>query len=84
MWFGVSKLIRAAFTCVDKVVGIVVVAEGAGLGLVELGVFDFFELDHGGGCGGIGMGEEWRGWKGRVIVRYSSRWKPRCVLGTGY
>lgn len=52
------------------------------MGLVELGVFDFFELDHGGGCGGfvgVGMGEEWRGRKGRVIVRYSSRWKPRCV-----
>ena len=35
-------------TCVDEVVGIVfVVAGGAGLFLVELGVLDFFELDHG-------------------------------------
>ncbi len=29
-------------TCVDKVVGVVVVADGTGLRLVELGVLDFF------------------------------------------
>lgn len=34
-------------TRVDKVVGIVVVSDGTGLGLVELRILDFFELDHG-------------------------------------
>lgn len=36
-------------TGVDEVVGVVVVADGTGLCLVELRVFDFFELDHGRG-----------------------------------
>lgn len=34
-------------TRVDKVVGVVVVSDGTGLGLVELRILDFFELDHG-------------------------------------
>lgn len=33
-------------TCVDKVVGIIVVSDRAGLRFVELRVFDFFELHH--------------------------------------
>ncbi len=33
---------RLISTCVDKVVGVVVVADGTGLRLVELGVLDFF------------------------------------------
>lgn len=37
------------YTGVDEVVGVVVVADGTGLCLVELRVFDFFELDHGWG-----------------------------------
>ena len=64
-------------TCVDKVVGVVVVANGTRLCLVELGVFYFFELDHGfgafGGCRCLlssfslrGLrGFDWRGEKGR-------------------
>ena len=38
---------RRRHTRVDEVVRVVVVTDGARLGLVELGVLDFFELDHG-------------------------------------
>lgn len=38
---------RVYLTRVDEVVRVVVVADGARLRLVELGVLDFFELDHG-------------------------------------
>ena len=33
---------NARRTRIDKVVGVIVVANGTGLGLFELGVFDFF------------------------------------------
>lgn len=53
-WYGLKKEReekgkRACIyiTRVDEVVRVVVVADGARLRLVELGVLDFFELDHG-------------------------------------
>lgn len=50
---------RDMHTRVDKVVGIIVLADGARLRLVELGVLDFFELHHVGLLQGfcVGFGE---------------------------
>ena len=61
-------------TCVDEVVGVVVVAHGTRLRSVELCVFDFFELHHGFGFAVVAVGcvecggwdwldlSEWAGW----------------------
>ena len=80
---GVSEQVqKVRFTRVDKVVGIIVVADWTGLCLVELRILDFFELDHDGWIVAAVVILKRLVWRGGVRDCRTSRWRlfAKCDL----